>query len=152
MAKKRVKARKRAAGIVALQPRRRIEVIFSKKEYGKAPVEKHFVLQDGRKIGSLFQLADELETMGEETFRRYVTELKNDFATWARDVFDVPALADEMQKVRDRIGMQRAVMKHLLRDIAHVAGKQHREHAAKAEESAHKAEPRKGAKLVIHNP
>lgn len=148
MAKKRVKARKRTAGIVSLQPRRRIEVIFSKKEYGKAPVEKHFVLENGRKIESLFQLTDELETMGEETFRRYVTDVKNDFANWARDVFDVPALAEEMQKVRDRIGMQRAVMRHLLRDIAHVAGKQHREHAQKAEEHA----PRKGARLVIHNP
>ncbi len=128
MAKKRAKAaKKRAAKVVQARPHARIEVIYRKKEFGKAPVEKHFVLHDGRKIESMFQLVDELETMSEDAFRKYVTEWKNDFAQWVRDVFEAPGLADEIQQVRNRMETQRAVMKHLLREVAHLASKEHRQ-------------------------
>jgi hypothetical protein len=142
MAKKKVKkaAAKRA------KPHRHIEVVFRRKEFGKAPVEKHFVLHDGRKIGSLFQLVDELETMSEDAFRQYVTEWKNDFASWARDVFETPALADEIQQMRSRVDVQRAVMKHLLREIAHVASREHRSEV-KQEVMHRKGKP---VRCVIH--
>ena len=147
MAKKRAKAHKKHAAVKAVKPHSRIEVVFRRKEFGKAPVEKHFVLHDGRKLESLFQLVDELETMSEDAFRNYATEWRNDFANWVRDVFEMPSLADEIQRVRSRVETQRAIMKHLLRDVAHVASKQHRDHAKQSVE-----QQRKAVKLVIHEP
>ncbi len=138
--KKRAKAkpRKRSARVVKAQPHSRIEIVYRKKEFGKAPVEKHFVLHDGRKLDNLFQLVDELETMSEDAFRNYVTDWKNDFANWVRDVFEAPGLADDIQRVRNRIETQRAIMKHLLRGVAHLATKEHRQDVKRA---VHKGKP-----------
>jgi len=151
--KKRVKKAKpaaRKAMVVKARPHSSIEVVFRRKEFGKAPVEKHFVLHDGRRIESMYQLVDELETMSEDTFRQFVNEWKNDFATWARDVFEAGPLADELQRVRDRVETQRAIMKHLLRDVAHVVSKQHIEHARKSVE--HEQRRSKAVNVVIHEP
>ncbi len=151
MAKKR-KAKRHAARkpakVVSAKPKARLEVFYRKKEFGKAPVEKHFVLQDGRKLDSLFQLIDELETMSEDVFRHHVNELKNDFANWVRDVFEAPPLAEEMQRIKDRIETQRAIMKHILREVAHIASKEHREEVRKEIEKEKKAV--KAVKCVIH--
>lgn len=113
-------------------PKSRLEVHYMSKEFGKAPVEKHFILEDGRKLESVFQLVDELETMGEDVFRHHVNDMRNDFANWVRDVFESRGLADEIQNVRDRMETQRAIMKHLLREVSHVASRQHREEVKKA--------------------
>jgi hypothetical protein len=129
-------------------PKSRLEVVYRSKEFGKAPVEKHFILQDGRKIESLFQLIDELETMGEDVFRHHVNDMRNDFANWAKDVFEVPSLAEEMQKMRDRMDTQRAVMKHLLREVAQVASKEHREEIKQQVAHEKKVECRKTSKGV----
>ncbi len=152
MAKKRVnKAKKHAARKATskkAKPHSRVEVVFRRKEFGKAPVEQHFVLHDGRKIESLFQLVDELETMSEETFRSFANEVKNDFANWIRDVFHAPSLADELQRVRNRMEAQRAIMKHLLRDIVTLASKEH--HAKIKKEAGPRTN--KAVNLVIHEP
>ena len=95
----------------------RVEVHFVKKSLGKAPEEHHFVLHDGRKLKSLYELVDELETMSEDAFKDYVTEFKNDFANWTKDVFHTPELADELYKIKNKFDAQKAVMKHILRDV-----------------------------------
>jgi carboxypeptidase C (cathepsin A) len=129
-------------------PKSRLEVVYRSREFGKAPVEKRFVLHDGRQVESLFQLIDELETMGEDVFRHHVNEMKNDFANWARDVFAAPSLAEEMQKMRDRMETQRAVMKHLLREVAQVASKEHREEVKQQVKQEKKIECKKTSKGV----
>ncbi|MEM2915997.1 MAG: hypothetical protein QXT19_01405 [Candidatus Woesearchaeota archaeon] len=144
---RKVHAARKPAKVVKAEPTTRLEVFYRKKEFGKAPVEKHFVLQDGRKIESLFQLIDELETMAEETFKSHVNEWKNDFANWIRDVFEAPSLAEEIQKIRDRIETQRAIMKHLLREVAQLASKEHREEVKKEIEKEKKTT--KAVKCVI---
>ena len=147
--KRRVAKKKRVSNLLRkASPKSRVEVIYKKKSFGKAPVEKHFILQDGRKLDSLFQLVDELETMSEDAFGHYVSEFRNDFATWVRDVFESRPLADELEHVRDRITAQRAIMKHLLRDVSALARKHGHEHNKK-EEHKH---PRKAVKLVIEEP
>lgn len=151
LARARPAVRKAKAAFRHAKPHSRIEITFYKKEFGKAPIEKHFVLHDGRRIESLYQLIDELETMGEDVFRGYVSDGKNDFANWTRDVFESPMLADQLQHIRNRMETQRAIMKHLLRDVAHVASKQHREHAKKTVEKEQQKK-RDGVKLVIHEP
>lgn len=164
MAKKRARKAKPAARKTAeARPHSRIEVIFRRKEFGKAPAEKRFILHDGRRIESLYQLVDELETMSEDAFRQFVNEWKNDFAAWARDVFEAGPLADELQRIRGRIETQRAVMKHLLRDVAHVMSEQHIEHARKAAEQEQRSAGHppadlasqgksKAVKVIIHEP
>lgn len=160
MAKKRMKhakARIKHAIRKALKrgrekPKSRLEIVYRGKEFGKAPVEKHFILQDGRKIESIFQLIDELETMGEDAFRHHVNDMRNDFASWVRDVFASPSLAEEMQSMRDRIETQRAIMKHLLREVAHVASKEHREEVKQVLQKEKKMECKrtsKGIRCVI---
>jgi hypothetical protein len=130
------------------EPKGKLEVVYRSKEFGKAPVEKRFILHDGRQIESLFQLIDELETMGEDVFHHHVNEMKNDFANWARDVFSAHSLAEEMQRMRDRMETQRAVMKHLLREVAQIASREHREEVKQEVKHAKKMECKKTGKGI----
>ena len=70
---------------------------------------------------SLYDLVDELETMGDETFGRYVNASKNDFANWTRDVFDEKNLAEELSRLQHRVDTQRAILKHLVRELKKIA-------------------------------
>ena len=95
----------------------RVEVNIVRKTLGRSPEEYHFVLHDGRKLKSMYELVDELETMSEDAFKEYVSDFRNDFANWARDVFHAPDLAEELTRVRNRFETQKAIMKHMLRDV-----------------------------------
>ncbi len=88
-----------------------------KKEFGKAPEEKFFHLHDGRKLQTLFELVDELETLGDEAFREYVNWERNDFANWINDVFELPTLAEELRHVDSRHDTQRTILKHFAREL-----------------------------------
>jgi hypothetical protein len=95
----------------------RIKVILIKKILGRAPEQYSFYLHDGRKLKSVFELIDELETMTDETFRKYVTETENHFANWVEHVFSEKSLADELRHLQNRIDTQRAILKHLVREL-----------------------------------
>jgi hypothetical protein len=134
-AKRVARATKKAAKVarvlgkqarVLARPDAKVEVSISSKSLGEAPEKYHFVLHDGRHLRSLYELVDELETMSDDTFRMYANEAKNDFSTWVRDVFDEKHLAEDIQAVHHRIDMQRAVLKHLVRDLRKVARSQKR--------------------------
>ncbi len=92
-----------------------------KKTLGKAPEEKHFVLNDGRKLSTLYELVDELETMSDKTFKEYVSSGVNHFANWINDVFDSKELAEELKQVEHRIGAKKAVFSHLLKELEKLA-------------------------------
>jgi hypothetical protein len=98
----------------------RVEVTIMSKALGEAPEKYHFVLHDGRRIKSLYELVDELETMSDETFRRYANEMRNDFANWVRDVFDEKVLAEDIARMQQRMDAQRTILKHLVRDLRKV--------------------------------
>jgi hypothetical protein len=104
-----------------VRPDSKVEVTVISKSLGEAPEKFHFVLHDGRHLRSLYELVDELETMGDDMFRNYANEAKNDFASWVRDVFNEKHLAEDIQRVQNRIDMQRAILKHLVRDLRKVA-------------------------------
>ncbi len=97
-------------------------VKISSKVLGEAPVECEFVLTSGKKLKSLYELVDELEEMSEDVFTSHVNEMKNDFSSWIRDVFDENSLAKNIQKVKDRMKMQREIMKKIV-DVAKKEGK-----------------------------
>lgn len=135
----------------------KLEVHFVRKTLGKAPEEYHFVLHDGRKLKSLYELVDELETMSEDAFKEYATDFRNDFANWARDVFHAPDLAEELTRVRSKVESQKAIMKHMLRDVRDlVSPTLHKTHQAHKFEQSHKETGKhsmhthnKGGKCVI---
>ena len=94
-----------------------IEVIIKKKVLGEAPEEHHFVVADGRKLKNIIELADALETMSEEIFRHHANELKNDFASWVKDVFYDHSLADDISRAKNRLETQIAVLRRLVKEL-----------------------------------
>ncbi len=82
---------------------------------GSAPEGKAFVLHDGRKLRTLYELIDELETMNDDTFKSFVHQGKNDFASWIEGVFQEKTLADELRKTPSRTDHQKIILKHLVR-------------------------------------
>ncbi len=95
----------------------RIKVTITRKVFGKAPEKYSFYLQDGRKLQSVYELIDELETMTDEAFGHFVTETENHFANWVEHVFGEKNLADELRHVHHRLDAQRAILKHLVREL-----------------------------------
>ncbi len=96
MAKAKKKAKRKAKKAVAKtakkkpakpKTKRQVYVKVKTKLLGEAPQEYEFYLNDGRRLGSVFELVDALETMSDEIFREHVTEAKNDFSSWIKDVF-----------------------------------------------------------------
>ncbi len=110
MKKKSKKTRKKTA-------KPAVHVTITRKVLGKTPEHYSFHLHDGRKIRSVYELIDELETMTEETFKQYVTDAENHFANWIEHVFEEKNLADEMRKIKNRIETQRTLLKHLVREL-----------------------------------
>ena len=101
----------------AIAPKAEAIITIRSKSLGQAPEEKTFVLKGGRKLASLYELIDELETMNDDLFNQHVDDMKNDFASWIRDVFENRPLADEIHKMHDRFDTQRAILKHIVRDL-----------------------------------
>jgi hypothetical protein len=73
-----------------------------KTEAGKTLVdvseEKAFWCYGGEVFKNLKELASALERMSEEAFQHHVTEHKNDFSNWVRDVFGDTTLASQLRK------------------------------------------------------
>ena len=84
---------------------------------GRAPETKSFTLKDGRKVRTVLELIDELETMTEDQFRHFVTETENHFANWIEHVFDTKDLAQELRTIHTRMDTQRAILKKMVREL-----------------------------------
>ena len=121
MAKKRVKSKSSRLKSVKRQkapkPKAKIEIIVRKEVLGEAPVERHFVVADGRKLKSLVDLAKALETMSEEVFRHHVNDIRNDFSNWVNDVFQDAGLSEELAKVKDKAGSEIVLLRKLLKEL-----------------------------------
>ncbi len=89
------------------------KVEITVKRFIEAPEDKRFVLNDGRILKDLKELADALEHMSEDVFRHHVNEAKNDFSNWARDVLNEKELAEDLQKLDSQLHAQIAVLKHI---------------------------------------
>ncbi len=119
MAKKKVQAA-RADSSLGSAPegkQQTIEVVIRKKVLGEAPEEHHFIVADGRKLKNIIELADALETMSEEIFRHHANEFKNDFSTWVKDVFYDHSLAEDVSSAKNRLEMQIAILRRLVKEL-----------------------------------
>jgi len=79
----------------------------SKKEVYRSrlsdvPGEKIFQCHDGRDVRNLEELSVALSDMTEQSFGHHVSEQKNDFSNWVRDVIDDSTLAKSLTKASDR--------------------------------------------------
>ena len=111
-AKKKVtKSRKKAV------KKPKVEVTVSRKVLGEAPEEYHFVLQNGKKLKSVQELTESLETMSEDVFKHHVNEFRNDFATWINDIFEEKDLAGEIRNARNRIETRIKLLQRMVDEV-----------------------------------
>ena len=125
--KKKGKVKRRKALVKAskkiVKPKKAVKITVFSKVLGKAPEKYSFVLHDGRKLRTVYELIDELETMNNDVFKNYVNESKHDFANWLGDVFEAKALSEEIRKTQNKLDNQRAIMKHLIRELRKISRK-----------------------------
>jgi len=79
------------------------------------PPEKYFVLHSGIYIRNIEELAHLLDSMSDGDYGFHVTESKNDFANWIKDVFNNPKLAEALSLLKDKKESQILLLKHVLR-------------------------------------
>jgi hypothetical protein len=95
----------------------KVEVIIKKNTLGEAPEEFCFVLSDGQKLKSLFDLAKSLDKMTDDMFNFHVNESKNDFSSWINDVFEMPDLAKEISSFHSKVDTELAILKKLVNEM-----------------------------------
>ncbi len=73
--------------------------------FKKAAPGQEFLLENGNKIASIYELIEALQNEPEEIISKHLNQQNNDFAKWVRLVFNENALADMAEKTTDRMHM-----------------------------------------------
>lgn len=113
-AKKKAPAKKKKAKKAPAKAKRKVYIKVKSNILGEAPQEFEFYLGDGRRLKTVFELVDALESMSEAMFKEHVSGAKNDFSNWISDVFKEPNVAKEIKKIQSRIETQRILMRKLI--------------------------------------
>lgn len=77
-----------------------------------------FKLASGQEISNLFEFAEHLDTMGDDTFNHHANQERNDFSNWIREVFKLEELADTMQQAQSRAEAHYELCKYLIKELA----------------------------------
>jgi hypothetical protein len=85
----------------------------AERRLGDVPDDKRFWFQDGKAIKNLKELRKALIDISDETFHHHLSEGRNDFSKWIREVVGDERLANELSKVRSRIQANQAVAKRI---------------------------------------
>lgn len=138
---------------------------MDKKEASReVSADKSFYLASGKVIKSVNGLIEELKAMPESLFRVHVTNEKNDFANWIKNVYNDERLASDLLKTKDRLTTAKLIeedIKHK-EDLARIdeiinakPEKQKDDDIKPVEEIKTKEEPKniiiKHKKIVHHN-
>ena len=83
----------------------------------KIPEDKRFVLSNGQVIGSLKELALELDNLGDDVFYYHVDEERNDFSNWLKDVLKEMELAENLMDAREKHDFQMKLLKHIVKQV-----------------------------------
>ncbi len=97
--------------IAVSKDKRSIESYYLDKNY--VPQDKWFVLCTGEKIRDLKDLAEKIGSMPEEAVNHHVAPDRNDFASWAKEVFNEKVLAGKIAAARTRQELKSVLDKHL---------------------------------------
>ena len=83
----------------------------------KLKPEHHFDLADGKKIKTLFELADELEVMSDEIYNHHATDDRNDFSNWIGEVYQEQELARKVAEAEHRQHAYMTMLKFLVQKM-----------------------------------
>ncbi|MBI4449200.1 hypothetical protein HY641_04200 [Candidatus Woesearchaeota archaeon] len=84
--------------------------------------DNEFHCCDGARLSSVWQLAEHLRSMHQESYAYHASDHKNDFASWLRDVHGEHALADRLLSAKSKEHAAKLVAGHIvncLHDAAH---------------------------------
>ena len=81
----------------------------AKRRLGDVPDEKRFWCHDGKTIKNVKELGRALIEMSDETFHYHLSEGRNDFSKWVREVVGDDQLAETLGKTKSRIQATKAV-------------------------------------------
>jgi|GEM_PF-6655182 len=74
--------------------------------------EQYFILRNGQTVKSLAELVEAIDYIDDSTFEHHVSEYRNDFANWIRDVVGDVELASAVQAAEDKAGVLRELLDH----------------------------------------
>lgn len=80
--------------------------------------ENYFFVQDGKVIKNVLELSRQLDNMTDDIFRHHVNEMKNDFASWIKNVFKQEKLAKELLKTIDKDKTQIIILKYIIKKFS----------------------------------
>jgi len=80
----------------------RVTKSIVEKRLGDVSEEKRFWCQDGRVLKNLQELETALREMEDDTFRHHVSEARNDFSNWVKDVIGDDKLAGDLSRSKTR--------------------------------------------------
>ena len=86
-----------------------------KKILQDAPETQYFLFCDGHPVKNVKELAEKLEHIEEEVFNHHVTENRNDFVNWVKDVFEEIELAEEISGLKNKDHVRLAIYKHIVK-------------------------------------
>jgi hypothetical protein len=76
--------------------------------------EKRFYCHDGKILNNIYELKIALETMHDHTYNHHVTDEKNDFARWVREVLVDDKLSNDLVKCPDSKEATRTVAERII--------------------------------------
>jgi len=83
------------------------------KFLGNVPEDKVFRVYLGPSIRNLYELAENLEKMSDESFYHHVTPERNDFENWINDVIKDVELAKSIANIKNQTTMSRIIKKRI---------------------------------------
>jgi uncharacterized protein HemY len=85
----------------------------AKRRLGDVPDEKRFWCQDGKAIKNLRDLRKALIDISDGTFHYHLSEGRNDFSKWIREVVGDEKLANELARAKSRLQASQAVAERI---------------------------------------
>jgi hypothetical protein len=85
----------------------------AKRRLGDVPNDKRFWCHDGKVIKNLKELRKALIDMSDETFHYHLSEGRNDFSKWVREVVADDKLAEDFSRTRSRMQASQVVAERI---------------------------------------
>ncbi|OIO63394.1 hypothetical protein COY26_02760 [Candidatus Woesearchaeota archaeon CG_4_10_14_0_2_um_filter_33_10] len=77
--------------------------------------DHYFFVNDGTVLKNVLDLSKQLDKMSDEVFRYHVNDMKNDFASWIKEIFKEEKLAEELLKTTEKDKTQIIILKHIIK-------------------------------------
>jgi hypothetical protein len=84
------------------------------EELSDVDPENYFRVANGTIVKNLKELDMAIENMSDETFKCHVSEVRNDFSIWIREVIKDENLANELLQTKDRCRTQLLILRRIV--------------------------------------